>query len=145
VKRREFIAGLGSAAAWPLAARTQPAERMRRIGVFISTAADDSEGQARLAALTMQQLGWTEGRNMRVDVRWGPSDANRDRQSAEELVVLKPDVILSAVGSGTQALRRVTRTVPIVFAMILEPSWERYRRGIVAARWQCHRLHAVRI
>jgi putative ABC transport system substrate-binding protein len=104
MRRREFIALLGgAAAAWPVVARAQQSDRVRRIGVRMSTAPDDPEGKTRLAAFlqAMQQLGWTEDRNMRVDVRWGTSEADRDRKYAEELVALKPDVILSAVGSGT--------------------------------------------
>ena len=124
MRRREFITLLGGAAvAWPLSARGQQAERMRRIAVLMSTAADDAVGRARLAAFhqAMQQMGWNEGRNLRIDTRWGTNDTNRDRKFAEELVALAPDVILSATGPGTQALQSVTRTVPIVFAMVLDP------------------------
>ena len=100
MKRREFITLLGGAAAWPLAARAQQPDRMRRIGVLMSTAADDAVGRARLAAFhqAMQQMGWSEGRNLRIDTRWGTNDTNRDRKFAEELVALAPDVILSATG-----------------------------------------------
>ncbi len=93
MKRREFITLLGgAAAAWPLAARAQQGERMRRIGVLMSVAADDPEGQARLAAFLqgLQQLGWTDGRNVRIDTRWGAGDAERIRRYAAELVALAP-------------------------------------------------------
>ena len=98
MRRREFITLLGgAAAAWPLAARAQQPERMRRIGVLMSLAADDPEGQARLAAFLqgLQQLGWTDGRNVRIDTRWGAGDADRTRRYAAELVALAPDVILA--------------------------------------------------
>ena len=102
MKRREFITLLGgAAAAWPLAARAQQPERMRRIGVLMSTAADDPEGQARLAAFVqgLQELGWSDGRNVRIDTRWGGGDADRIRRYAAELVALAPDVILASGGS----------------------------------------------
>ena len=97
MRRREFITLLGGAAAtWPLAARAQQSERMRRIGVLMSTAADDPEGRARIAALLggLQQLGWTDGRNAQIEVRW-PRGAAEARQYAAELVALAPDVILA--------------------------------------------------
>src|SRR6266571_3296342 len=102
MKRREFITLLGGAAAWPLAARAQQAERVRRIGVLMAAAESDSEYQARLAAFLqeLQQLGWTEGRNVRIDIHWGAGDAERIRRYAAELVALAPDVIL---GSTTPA------------------------------------------
>ena len=105
MNRRELIAGLGGAAAWPLAARAQQAERMRRIGILLNLASDDAEGQARLAAFHqgLQQLGWTVGRNVQIDYRWGAGDADRIRKFAAELVALAPDVILSA-GSPSVAV-----------------------------------------
>src|SRR6476659_5493621 len=99
LNRREFIALVGGvAAAWPLAARAQQPERSRRIGVLMNLASDDAEGQARLAAFHqgLQQLGWTVGRNVQIDYRWGAGDADRIRKFAAELIVLAPDVILSA-------------------------------------------------
>jgi putative tryptophan/tyrosine transport system substrate-binding protein len=125
MKRREFIAIVGSAAAtWPLAARAQQQpERMRRIGVLMSTTADEPVfGQGIAAFLNgLQQLGWTEGRNVRIDVRWPAGDADRIRRYAAELVALAPDAIL-ATGSATLGpLLQATRTVPIVFVIVPDP------------------------
>ena len=124
LKRREFITLLGgAAAAWPLAARAQQPERMRRIGVLMSLAADDPEAQARLAAFLqgLQQLGWTDGRNVRIDYRWAAGDADRIRRYAAELVALAPDVILASGSPSVAALLQATRTVPIVFAHVADP------------------------
>jgi putative tryptophan/tyrosine transport system substrate-binding protein len=124
IGRREFITLLGGAAAWPVAARAQQGVRMRRIGVLMNTAEDSREGQARLSAFlqTLQQLGWTDGRNVVIDVRRAPTpDPDRNRKAGTELVELAPDVILTATTPSTAALQQVTRTVPIVFAMGLDP------------------------
>ena len=124
MQRREFIVLLGgTAAAWPQAARAQQTERMRRVGVLMSDAADDPEGQARVTVFVqaLQQLGWTDGRNMRIDVRWGAVDADRYRKYAEELVALAPDVILATSSAALGTLQRATRTVPIVFAVVADP------------------------
>jgi len=117
MKRRQFITLLGGAAAWPLAARAQQGERVRRIGVFMNTAADDPAGQARLLAFaqTLAQSDWTDGRNVRMDIRWGAGDAERIRKHAAELVALAPDVILASGGTTLGPLRQVGRTVPTVF------------------------------
>jgi putative ABC transport system substrate-binding protein len=122
MKRREFITLLGGATAWPLAARAQRTERVRRIGVLMSVAADGPEGQARLAAFlnSLQQLGWTDGANVRIDVRWGGGDAELGRKYAAELVALGPDIILAS-GDPVMAVHQVTRTVPIVFTIIADP------------------------
>src|SRR5260370_28814545 len=116
MKRREFITLLGGAAAWPLAARAQQADRMRRVGVLMHLAADDPEGQARHAAFLqgLQQSGWSAGRNVRIDTRWGASEADR-RRYAEELVALAPDAILASNSTATLALQAATSTGPIVF------------------------------
>src|ERR1019366_4291191 len=124
MRRREFIVLRGgTAAAWPQAARAQQTERMRRIGVLMSDAANDPEGQARVTVFVqaLQQLGWTDGRNMRIDVRWGAVDADRYRKYAEELVALAPDVILATSSAALGTLQRATRTVPIVFAVVADP------------------------
>jgi putative ABC transport system substrate-binding protein len=124
VKRRDFIMLLGGGAvAWPLAARAQQAEPMRRIGVLMGLAADDPEGQARFTAFVqaLQELGWTDGRNVRIDTRWGAGNADRNRRYAAELVALTPDVILASGGSVVEPLRQVTRTVPIVFTQTPDP------------------------
>jgi len=122
--RRAFITLLGgAAAAWPLAARAQQGERVRRIGVLMSLAADDKQGQARLAAFLqgLQELGWTDGRNVRIDVRWGTGDAGRNRRHALELVELAPDVILASGGSIVGPLLQATSSVPIVFTQTPDP------------------------
>jgi len=123
MSRREFIMLLGGVvAAWPLVARAQQPDRMRHIGVLMGTAADDSESQARTAAFAqgLAQLGWVDGRNVRIDTRWATADDIR-RQAAE-LAALAPDVILAATGTFTVApLLQATRTVPIVFVLVIDP------------------------
>jgi putative ABC transport system substrate-binding protein len=123
MRRREFISLLGGAAAWPLAVRAQQGERVRRIGVLMNLAADDPEGQARLTAFAqgLQQLGWTDGRNVRIDYRWAAGDAAAFHRYAEELLALAPDIILASATPSVQALQKVTRTVPIVFALVADP------------------------
>jgi putative ABC transport system substrate-binding protein len=123
VKRREFIALLtGAAVARPLAGHAQRADRMRRIGVLMHIAADDPEGQARITAFLQRltQLGWTDGQNVRIDTRW-PSDADRFRTYAAELVALAPDVVLASTTPSVGALQQVTRTIPIVFVQVADP------------------------
>jgi putative tryptophan/tyrosine transport system substrate-binding protein len=124
MRRREFITLLGgAAAAWPLTASAQQPERMRRIGVVMNLAADDPESQRRKRAFVegLQQLGWTEGRNIWIDTRWGAGDADRFRQHAAELVALAPDVILVASSAVMGMMRRATRIVPIVFVQVVDP------------------------
>jgi putative tryptophan/tyrosine transport system substrate-binding protein len=123
MRRRDFLTLVGSTTAWPLAARAQQPDRMRRIGVLVSLAADDQEAQARLAAFLqgLQQLGWTVGRNVRIDYRWGGGDAERIRGYAAELVALAPDIILASGGVTMAPLQQATRTVPIVFASVIDP------------------------
>jgi putative tryptophan/tyrosine transport system substrate-binding protein len=123
MRRREFITLLGGAAAWPIAARAQQAERVRRIGALMYLAADDADSPARVAAFTrgLQELGWIEGRNIRIDYRWGGGDLDRVRRYSAELVALTPDVILVSSGSALAALQNATRTVPIVFVNVSDP------------------------
>src|SRR5215470_7696482 len=123
IKRREFITFLGAAAAWPLAARAQQRERIRRVGVLMNLAVGDPEGEARRAAFlqALQQLGWSDGRNVRIDYRWAAGDAGRFHRNAEELLALGPDVILASATPSVQALQQATRTVPIVFAIVADP------------------------
>jgi putative ABC transport system substrate-binding protein len=123
VKRLDFITLLGGAAAWPLAARAQQPGGMRRIGVLMSTAADDPEGKARFTAFKqgLQQLGWDDGRNTRVETRWSGGKADDVRRYAAELVALAPDVILASGGAVVGPLLQVTRTVPIVFTQTPDP------------------------
>jgi putative tryptophan/tyrosine transport system substrate-binding protein len=132
LRRREFITLLGgAAAAGPLVARAQQAERMQRIGVLMNVAADDAEGQGRVAAFqqALQQLGWTEGRNVRIDYRWAAGDTGRFQRYAEELLALAPDVVLASATPSLQALQQATRTVSIVFANVGDP----VAMGIVAS------------
>src|SRR5947208_14200288 len=122
MKRRDFITLLGGAVAWPFAAHAQQGDRMRRIGVLMYLPADDAEGQARLAALTqaLERLGWSDGRNLRIDTRW--ANADDIRRHAAELAALAPDVLLAGTGTATVApLLEVTRTVPIVFVSVIDP------------------------
>jgi len=124
IGRRELLAALGGAAvAWPLAARAQQRERVRRIGVLMGVTADDPEGQARITAFAqgLQQLGWTVGRNLRIDYRWAAGDVERSRKYGAELVALGPDVILASGGPPVVALHQATRTVPIGFTLIADP------------------------
>jgi len=121
--RREFITLIGgTAAAWPLAARAQ-GDRIRRLGVLMSTGERDPETQLRVGAFRegLQKLGWAEGRNLQIDYRWGAGSIERTRTYAAELVALKPDVILGAPASAAVALHRETRTIPVVFAQVPDP------------------------
>jgi len=124
MRRREFITLVGSAAAvaWPVAARAQSG-RMRRIGVLMNFEADEPEGQAREAAFTqaLQKLGWIEGGNIHIDTRWAADDGDRYRRYAAELVALAPDVIVASASPSVAALQLVTRSVPIVFANVIDP------------------------
>ena len=121
MRRREFITLLGgAAAAWPLAARAQQRERMRRVGVLMHLAADDPEGQSRVAAFLqgLQEAGWAVGRNVNIDVRWAAGEADRYRRYAMEIVALRPDVILTSASPSIRAMQQATRTVPIVFVLV---------------------------
>jgi putative tryptophan/tyrosine transport system substrate-binding protein len=124
MRRREFITLFGgAAAAWPLAAHAQQTERMRRIGVLMNVAADDPEAQARNVAFLqgLHELGWTDGRDVRIDYRWAAGDADRLRRYAAELVALAPDVVLASGTSTVGPLQRASGTVPIVFAGVADP------------------------
>ena len=114
MRRRELITLLGSAAAWPLAARAQQVERMRRIGVLMALAAEDPEGQARIKVFEqgLNELGWSVDRNLRIDYRWAAGDTNRYRSYAAELLALAPDVVVAA-GSAAMGALQATRSVPV--------------------------------
>ena len=131
MKRREFITLIGGAAAWPLAVRAQQSERVRRIGVLMNKAADDSEGRSQAAAFlaALQGRGWTVGGNLQIDYRWGAGDANLYRTYAAELVAHAPEVLLGEGGTVVGALQGVTRDVPIVFVGTTDP----VNRGLVAS------------
>ena len=142
-RRREFITLLGgAAAAWPLAARAQQRERMRRIGVFIDLAEGDPEGQARVAALKrgLQDLGWIEGRNLRIESRWAAGEAARMRPLAEELVSLAPEVIVSSGAPTLAALQQATRTIPLVFGQVAGPGRGWIRGQPLTPGRQYHRI-----
>jgi putative ABC transport system substrate-binding protein len=127
MRRREFIAGLGSAAAWAVVAQAQQGDRVRRIGVLSSGDENDPERKTQVSAFTqaLADLGWTDGRNVRMDVRFGGADINRIRALAHELVGLQPDIILANATPATVALQRETRTIPIVFAVVADPVAQR--------------------
>jgi putative tryptophan/tyrosine transport system substrate-binding protein len=130
MKRREFIAGLGSAAAWPVVARAQQGDRVRRIGVLMPWDENDPAAKARISAFTqaLADSGWTDGRNVRIDLRWHGDNTNRIQALAQELVGLRPDLILTGSTPATVALQRETRTIPIVFVSVSDP----VASGIVA-------------
>ena len=124
MRRREFITLLGGAAvSWPLVARAQQAERVRRIGVLMGFAENNSRAQAHMAAFRdgLQKLGWTEGRNIRIDTRWAAFDAESRQRFAKELIALQPDLILSHSTPTTAELLLQTRTIPIIFATVTDP------------------------
>jgi putative ABC transport system substrate-binding protein len=124
MRRRDFIRAIaGLSVAWPLVTEAQQSQKMRHLSVLMSTAADDQESMARYTAFLqgLQELGWTDGRNVRIDVRWGAGDAERMRKYAAELVALAPDVIMASGSISLGSLIKATRTVPIVFALIADP------------------------
>jgi putative ABC transport system substrate-binding protein len=124
MQRREFVAMLGNAAAaWPIAVRAQQAAKQRRIGVLMNRAADSSEGQARIGAIQqrLQQLGWSDGQNLQIEVRWGADDPELERKGAAELAALAPDVVLVGGTLGLTAMIRESRTIPVVFAAVGDP------------------------
>src|SRR5262252_1076011 len=123
IERREFITLLGGAAAWPLAAHAQQAERMRRIGLLLSMVESDPRGLEYITAFAqgLAELGWTVGRNVRIEYRWGAGDLDRFRRYAAELIALSPDVVLATAGSIVGAFQQASRTVPIVFVTTIDP------------------------
>ncbi len=131
IGRREFISVFGSAATWPFAARAQKVERVRRVGVLIGTAESDPLGQARVAALRegLRELGWSESGNLRLDLRWSGSDADRLKDYTAELVRLAPDVIVVNGTAATAAVEQATRSIPIVFAVVNDP----VEQGLIAS------------
>src|SRR5215470_1515214 len=133
IGRRKLLAALGgAAAAWPLAARAQQGERMRRIGVLLSLEESDPEGKAQLSGFTqgLAELVWIEGRNLRMEVRWGGGDVDRIRTFAKDLVALQPDVIVAQGTPVTAALQRETRTIPIVFVVVTDPVGDGFVAGL---------------
>jgi putative ABC transport system substrate-binding protein len=123
MKRREFITLLGGAvAAWPLAARAQQADRVRRIGMLMGLDVDDPDAKSEIATFlrALQDLGWTDGRNLQLDYRWGPNVQDRLRRDAMELMALAPDVVVASTGSGVTVLQKASRVVPIVFVGIID-------------------------
>jgi putative tryptophan/tyrosine transport system substrate-binding protein len=123
VRRREFITFIGGSAAWPLTARAQQPGRIRRVGVLMAFDENDPEAKAYLSGFTqgLAELGWTDGRNLRMDVRWAAGNVERMRMFAKELLDLQPDVILAHGTPETAAFQRETRTIPIVFAVVSDP------------------------
>jgi putative ABC transport system substrate-binding protein len=121
--RRAFIAGLGGAAAWPVVAKAQQSERKRRIGILMNRAENDLEGQARLAAFkqSLEKLGWIEGRNIQIDMRWGEDDIDLERKYAAQLIALGPDIVLASGTVSMTALQPLSHTLPIVFAVVTDP------------------------
>jgi putative ABC transport system substrate-binding protein len=123
MRRRRFIQGIAASAAWPFAARAEQAEPKRRIGVLMNRTAGDAQGQARVAAFrqALHELGWDDGRNARIDIRWGGDIPDLERKSAAELVALAPDVVLSAGTLSVEGLLAVGSTLPIVFVVVIDP------------------------
>ena len=134
IARRAFIAALGGAAAWPLAARAQQRDRVQRIDVLIGIDENDPLSKPQVSTFTqaLADSGWMDGRNVRMDVRWTGDDANRIRALAQELVGLQPDIIVTNLTVATIFLQRETRTIPIVFANLADP----VASGLVLARRQ---------
>jgi putative ABC transport system substrate-binding protein len=123
MRRREFVTLIGGAAAWPLAARAQQPDRMRRIGVLMAVPENDHEYQTFFAAFReeLQKLGWAEGRNIRIDTRWAGPDVEAIQRFAKELIAMQPDLIVSGGTPNTASLLQQTRTIPIIFALVIDP------------------------
>ena len=147
LRRRQFIALLaGAAAAWPLVVRAQQASEIRRLGVLMGYAESDPEANGFFAGFTerLAELGWLDGRNLRMDVRWAPGSVDRMRTFAKELVELRPDVILANSTPITAALQRETRTIPIVFCCRFRPGRLRFRCEPAPPGWKYHRVQYCR-
>jgi hypothetical protein len=143
MRRREFITLIGAAAAWPLAGRAQQGDQMRRVRVLIGIAANDPDAQTRLAAFVqnLQQLGWTDGRNVRIDYRWGGGDADRVRKYAAALLALRPDLVFAS-GGAVEELLRATSAVPIVFAIVPDPVGSGFVDSLSRAALRNYRIPA---
>jgi putative ABC transport system substrate-binding protein len=146
MNRREIIALFGGAAARPLAARAQQGTRLRRIGVLLPYDANDPEPKRRVSAFTqaLAGLGWADGRNVRMDLRWGGNDTNRMRALAQELVGLQPDMIVTGGTVATLAVQRETRTIPIVFTTAADPVASGIVPRLYRPEWEHHRLRHLR-
>ena len=148
MQRREFVALVGAAAAWPLAVSAQQPERVRRIGVLMNLA-ENQQAQTRITALrqALEQFGWTDHRNVQIEIRWAAGDADRYRNFAAELAALAPDVILATGTPAVEALQRATRTAPIVFLWQLSTqsarAWSRTSRGRAAIPLDFHCTNMV--
>ena len=153
LRRREFIAALGGAATWPLAVRAQQGDRVRHVGVLMAFDQNDPEGKLRYSAFiqALADFGWTDGRNVRMDLRWGGGDINRIRALALELVGLQPDIILSNGTPATTALQRETQTIPVVFVVTdpvasgIVPRLDRPSGNITGSAGRCPRKRRKRV
>ena len=132
MRRREFIAGLGSAAAWPVMAHAQQSDRVRRVGVLMGADENDPEAKARFSEFMKElaELGWTDGRNLQIDIRWAGANADRARVYAKELVALEPDALLAQTAGPTAALQQETKTIPIVFVGVSDPIGAAWLAGL---------------
>ena len=147
IKRREFVTILGGAVAWPLAARAQQRERVRRIGVLLPATPDDARYQLSLGAFLqgLGQFGWNLGQNVRIDALWATSNPETVRRHAAELAAAAPDVVLAAGASTLGPLLQATRTVPIVFAIVADPVGAGFVETLANPGGNRHRLHVIRI
>ncbi len=147
MRRRDLITLMGGIAAWPLAASAQPRDRMRRVGVLLPVFSSDAEYPILVATLVqaLQQLGWVDGQNVRIYIRWAGGNFDATKKDAAELVALAPDVIIASGASSVDPLLQVTRTLPIVFTIVPDPVGARIRRQPRAARRKRHGLHELRI
>src|SRR6266487_191137 len=148
MKRREFIALLGGGLFWPLTTRAQQSSEIRRIGLIIGpTEENDPESQLRVTAFRegLAALGWTEGRNIRIDYRFGGGDADRIRNLVAELVRSGPDLIVANTSPVVVALKQATNTIPVVFASVNDPVGQGFISSLARTRWQYHWVHFCRL